>query len=191
MLLMLTQSEQRILLDLAVRSLQAHLQGQPVPEPSSLTPSLLEPRGAFVTWKKAKELRGCIGSLYATDPLWCTVRRMALSAGERDHRFSPVTLEELPKLHVDISALSPCSPMKDSRDIQVGVHGLWIRKNELSGVLLPQVASERGWDQEEFLRQTCRKAGLAESDWESGVEIFLFTAEVFSAAAAEISKPVG
>jgi len=183
---MLTQFEQRVLLSLAARSLESHFKGgQPV-EPAALTPALEEDRGAFVTWTKGGALKGCLGNIQPVGSLWTSVRRLAVSAAANDQRFSPVTSEELPDMEVDISALSPLELIEDQSEIEVGVHGLWIRKRGQAGVLLPQVATSRGWDVQEFLRNTCLKAGLPEDDWESGAEIFRFSAEVFGDDVAEI-----
>ncbi|MBI2191824.1 MAG: AmmeMemoRadiSam system protein A [Planctomycetes bacterium] len=174
------------MLNLAVRSLEAHLARRSPPDLDAPTSGLLSPRAAFVTWKKGDELRGCMGTLQATESLWQVVRRMAVSAGSRDPRFSPVTSDEVDALWVDVSVLGIFRPVGDIQDIQIGVHGLWIRKGPHSGLLLPQVASERGWDRETFLRQTCRKAGLGEEAWRSGCELQFFDAEVFGEAAARL-----
>lgn len=137
-------------------------------------------RGAFVTLKKRGQLRGCIGLLEGLRPLAKTVRDMAVSAAIHDHRFNPVSEDELDELEIEISAMSPIGPVDDATEIRVGHHGLIIRCGGRQGLLLPQVPVEYGWDRETFLEQTCRKAGLPPDAWKmEGTEICSFSAEVF------------
>jgi AmmeMemoRadiSam system protein A len=186
---MLTESERRTLLLLVAQSLDAYLKGSAPPEPAALTPSLEEDRGAFVTWTAKGALRGCIGHIVPVGPLWVSVRRLAVSAASEDPRFPPIEPAELPGLEVDISALTPLKLISRWTEIEVGKHGLWIQKRGRAGVLLPQVATSRGWDVKEFLRHTCLKAGLREDDWESGAEISIFSAEVFGDEVVKILIP--
>ena len=141
-------------------------------------PGLLQERGAFVTLKKHGQLRGCIGRLIAEGPLYLTVQRVAMEAAVNDARFPPVTPDELPEIEIEISVLSPLEPVEDISQIEVGKHGLLIVKGGHQGVLLPQVATEQGWDRKEFLRGVCRKAGLPEDAWKDA-KLYIFTAEVF------------
>jgi len=105
----------------------------------------------------------------------------AESAALRDPRFPPVTAEELSELTIEISVLSPLKEVSDPEDVEVGKHGLIMTRGSLSGVLLPQVPVEWGWNREQFLSQTCRKAGLPGDCWkQSGTQIQAFTADVFS-----------
>ena len=104
---------------------------------------------------------------------------MAVAAAKEDPRFPPLTAAELPKTHLEISALTPMQPVADVNDIEVGRHGLYVTRNFNSGVLLPQVATEYGWDRTTFLEQTCRKAGLPKDAWKEGAKILSFEAEVF------------
>jgi AmmeMemoRadiSam system protein A len=186
---MLTPKEQRALLELAVKSLLAHLQHRPLPPPPELTEPLRALRAVFVTWRKQGELRGCMGTLVATDPLWRAVQSRAITSATSDPRFLPIATEEIPDLSLDISALTPLQPVRNTEEIEVGKHGLWIRKGSHSGVLLPQVATEHGWTRDEFLRMTCRKAGLRPDEWTSGAEICTFSAEVFGGEALELLHP--
>ena len=127
-------------------------------------------------------LRGCIGTLEASSPLWKCVEDMAQAAAFRDPRFRPVTEEELPYMDVEISVLTPFCEVEDPAAIQVGLHGLLIRKGYMSGLLLPQVASERNWDCITFLQETCRKAGLPADAWkDEDTKIYVFSADVFPA----------
>jgi len=126
------------------------------------------------------ELRGCIGRIEATEPLYRTVQECAISAATRDYRFQPMhNAAELDDLVIEISVLSPFQRVQDPNEIEVGKHGLLIRQGYNSGLLLPQVAGERGWSREEFLRAVCMKAGLPSDAWRRA-ELHKFTAEVFS-----------
>jgi AmmeMemoRadiSam system protein A len=143
--------------------------------------SLYKPCGAFVTLHKNGNLRGCIGRMTANLPLLETVRLMAREAAFGDPRFPPLRNEELPQCHIEISALSPMETCGDPMQVKVGVHGLYIRKGGRSGVLLPQVPVEQGWNLSEYLEYICVKAGLPQGSWkDSSAELLTFTAIVFS-----------
>ncbi|HMK35968.1 MAG TPA: AmmeMemoRadiSam system protein A [Desulfomonilaceae bacterium] len=144
------------------------------------TDKLKENRGAFVCLYKKGMLRGCIGSLEADEPLHKTIEEMAQAAAFRDPRFAPVKEDELPFLDLEISVLTPLEHINDPEQIQVGLHGILIRKGMWSGLLLPQVATERSWDRITFLRETCRKAGLPPDAWkDKETRIYVFSADVF------------
>ena len=135
-----------------------------------------------------EELRGCIGRIRSSDPLYATVQEMAISAAFQDPRFPPLRSEEFAMLTIEISVLSPPEPIEDPERIVVGEHGLIISYGAYSGLLLPQVATEWEWDRETFLNHTCLKAGLAEDEWRrNGVRIEIFTAQVFSEMSEEIT----
>ncbi len=160
-----------------------------------LNPKFQEKAGAFVTLKTYPEghLRGCIGYPEPTFPLYQAVIRAAISAATQDPRFYPVTPGELPNLTVEVSVLTPPEPLRvDDRSklpglIMVGRDGLIVRAGPWSGLLLPQVPVEWGWDSREFLDQTCVKAGLPPGCWmRPDVEVFRFTAIVFAE-----EKPMG
>lgn len=154
--------------------------GKPAAEPSG-SPIMDEPRGAFVTLKKKGRLRGCIGYIEAIKPLFTTIREMAHAAAFNDWRFPPVTAAEVPELEIEISVLSPVREITDTSEIEVGRHGIIITRGANRGLLLPQVATEWGWDRDTFLRETCRKAGLPMDAWEKkGTKIEIFSAEIFS-----------
>ncbi len=176
----LSEKEKEYLLKLARQSIVNAVLGRQAPVPEMSTPILAENRGAFVTIKKRGELRGCIGYILAVKPLTETICEMAQAAALRDPRFSPVTEDELDELELEISVLTPIQEVKDVNSIEVGKDGLIIRRGNLQGLLLPQVASEYGWDRETFLAQTCRKAGLPLDAWKlEDTEISAFRAEVF------------
>jgi AmmeMemoRadiSam system protein A len=146
------------------------------------TSALSKPCGAFVTrrTKATRKLRGCIGRMTAYEPLQKTVRIMALEAAFDDPRFPPLSTEELSGVSIEISALSPMEICPDPRSIEVGVHGLYLRHRGRSGVLLPQVPVEQGWNLDEYLEYICVKAGLPLASYdEPGAELLVFTALVF------------
>ncbi len=148
------------------------------PEPP--TEKMREKLGAFVTLKMNGRLRGCIGHIIGDRPLWKTIIKMAAQAAFNDPRFPPLRKTELDKIHMEISILSPLQPVDDPGKIVPGRHGLLIRKKGASGLLLPQVATEWGWDRKTFLSHTCRKAGLPDKCWkDQDTEIFCFQAVVF------------
>jgi AmmeMemoRadiSam system protein A len=127
-------------------------------------------------------LRGCIGNIVTTAPLYLTVRNMAIAAASQDSRFLPVGPKELGDIDVEISVLSKPRRTMDVNEIQMGVHGVIIRRGMAQGVFLPQVGTETGWSREEFLSQLCaQKAGLPPNAWKDPrTEIRIFTADVFS-----------
>lgn len=136
--------------------------------------------GAFVTLHINGNLRGCIGNIIAEIPLWKTVRNMAAEAALRDSRFYPLTPQELEKIDIEISVLSPLKKIGSLEEIKVGRHGLFIKSGLYQGLLLPQVAVDYSWDRTQFLEQTCYKAGLVKNCYkEKGTEIFIFSAIVF------------
>jgi AmmeMemoRadiSam system protein A len=170
--------EREILLRLAREAIQAKLERSEL-ESEAPSSHLAEHRGAFTSLHIGDRLRGCIGYVDPVLPLYRTIQETAQAAAFQDPRFRPVTQEELPLLSIEISVMSPVAPIAP-QNVQVGVHGLVITKDGRRGLLLPQVASERGWDRETFLRQTCVKAGLPEDAWQSSNAVLeAFTAEVF------------
>ena len=176
----LTHDERGALLSLARRSIEAALAGRPAPTSAFSSPALAAECGAFVTLEKGGALRGCIGHVRAYRPLEQTVSEMAVAAALHDPRFPPVTADEFDGLTVEISVMSPLTAVEDVSEIKVGVHGLVIQDGGRSGLLLPQVATDYGWDRETFLEHTCMKAGLPTDCWkQEGVTILKLTAEVF------------
>lgn len=176
----LTQEEGKELLRIARSTIQEYLKSRSKPQIQTENPALLEKRGAFVTLKILDRLRGCIGTLEPEAPLYQTVMEMATAAAVRDSRFPALSLEELSQTAIEISVLSTLQKIKRPQEIEVGKHGLYITKGFHRGVLLPQVATEQKWDRQEFLRYLCLKAGLKETDWRKGANIFIFTAQVFT-----------
>lgn len=165
------------LLAIARRAVCDQVHGLPVSDATSRDAALLAPGAAFVTLTQAGSLRGCIGYVHAIRPLAETIAHCAAAAATSDPRFSPVAARDLPDLHLEISVLSPLRRILDPGEVQVGLHGVHISKDDRRGLLLPQVATEFGWDRETFLRQVCIKAGLASDAWRRGAEIQVFTVE--------------
>ena len=177
----LSLAEKRQLLDLASRTIAHAVRGEEIPDFQIVAPILNENRGAFVTIHKKGNLRGCIGYIVAYKPLYQTIIEMAQAAALRDTRFSPVRPEELSDLELEISVLTPLRQIDDVAEIEVGRHGIIIERGYSTGLLLPQVATDYGWDRETFLAQTCRKAGLPPDAWsQKGTRIKIFSADVFS-----------
>jgi len=142
--------------------------------------TLKEQRGAFVTLNKHGSLRGCIGYIEGYKPLYEAVAEMAEAAAFRDPRFMPLTQDEWKDIEIEISVLTPLERITDINQIKAGKHGIYIKKGFYSGLLLPQVATEYGWDRKTFLEQTCRKAGLPSDAWkEEDTVIYIFSADIF------------
>ena len=171
--------EQRALLAFARETIRRYLATGTVPLPRGLSPRLGQNRGAFVTLKKGGELRGCIGRMSVEAPLSQTVGAMALQAALRDPRFPPVSAAELPDLEVEVSVLTPSTPIREPGEILVGRDGVILEKAGRSAVFLPQVAVEQGWKREEMLEHLCRKAGLPAGSWKDGARLSTFRAQVF------------
>ena len=149
-------------------------------------PGLASPGAAFVTLHVDGALRGCIGTSERRRSLWRVVGEMASAAATRDPRFPPIDVIDLPAMTVEISVLSPELRIHQPEEIEIGRHGLDIRRGGARGLLLPQVAVEHGFDREKFLAATCRKAGLPADAWhDETTEIRVFEAEVFGDDAAE------
>lgn len=176
----LNAEERDELLRLARASIAAALSGDAPPASTLRSRSLDTECGAFVTLNKGGRLRGCIGYIQAVKPLRETVSEMAVQAAMHDPRFPSVSAGELDDIDIEISVLSPLVEVKDVEEIQVGRDGLLVRLGAASGLLLPQVATDYGWDRGTFLEQTCRKAGLPADSWKrDDILILKFTAEVF------------
>jgi AmmeMemoRadiSam system protein A len=142
--------------------------------------ALSQPCGAFVTLHKQGNLRGCIGRMSANLPLEETIHTMAVEAAFGDPRFPQLSPDELALCKIEISALSPMELCPNPRDVKVGVHGLYLIRGYRSGVLLPQVPEEQGWDLDEYLDYICIKAGLPPHSYDApDAKLYIFTAVVF------------
>jgi AmmeMemoRadiSam system protein A len=169
--------ERRLLLRLAHDAVESLvLEHAPGQERSG--PHLDEPRGVFTTLYLHGKLRGCVGYVVPVLPLQRAVFETARAAASQDTRFPPVRRDEVRDLQLSLSILSPLFSIQ-AAEVKIGRHGLVVTSGARRGLLLPQVPVEHGWTREEFLEQTCRKAGLYPDAWKSGATLEAFTAEVF------------
>ncbi len=180
----MNEKDKKILLSIARESIKSAVTNTPNEQTQIeiTSPELKEKRGAFVTLRTHGKLRGCIGRMVPNKPLYELVSDMAVSAAKNDPRFSHIQPSELENLEIDISALSPLQKTDDPLDLELGRHGIYIKKGASSGCFLPQVATEAGWTKEEFLSKCCSmKAGLSPDAWKkSGIDVYIFTSEIIS-----------
>ena len=179
---MLNREQRKALLEIARKSISDVLGGRrPAIDEATLDAELKRLSGAFVTLRtRDGELRGCIGSIHPVAPLHQSVSSSAINAAFRDPRFNPVRAGEIDELVVEISVMGPIEQVKNTEEIVVGRDGLIVSNARSAGLLLPQVATEYGWDREAFLQHTCVKAGLPPDMWRSkDCRIEKFSAEVF------------
>jgi AmmeMemoRadiSam system protein B/AmmeMemoRadiSam system protein A len=166
--------------NLAMDSIKSGINNEQFTPTEPQSKILRERRGAFVTIKIGGMLRGCIGMIRGAQPLYLTISEMAQAAAFEDRRFMPITEKELKDIEIEISVLSPLIRVESIDEIKVGRDGLMILLNQHSGLLLPQVAAEHGWDKITFLEQTCLKAGLSKNSFkDKSAEIYRFSAEIF------------
>ena len=177
---MLSPERRHELLELARRALAHYLDSGKVLAPPPPLDDEEPPAGVFVTLRRQRRLRGCIGMVGTGEPLDRAVVRCSLAAATEDPRFQEVSREELSHLTMEISVLSPLVPVSSPEEIVVGRDGLQIEKAGRRGLLLPQVPQEQGWNRDAYLEALCRKAGLPADAWRSGARIQRFTAEVFA-----------
>ena len=177
---MLNSQQKKELLNIARKTVESYVRDKKVPDFKVTDPELLKDEGAFVTLHEKGRLRGCIGNIIGTQPLWLTVRDMAVHSSSRDPRFEPVVPDELKDIRIEISVLSQPKRVRDVNEIKMGTHGVIVKHGLNSGVYLPQVATETGWSKEEFLSNLCTKAGLPADTWkDKKTELYIFTAQVF------------
>jgi len=183
----LSDVERRLLLEHARATVTSRIGGDGDPdadddgdEQPQEAPALASPGAAFVTLHVGGALRGCIGTLERRRSLWQVVGDMAAAAATRDPRFPPMDVADLGEMTVEISVLTPDVVIHRPEEIEIGRHGLDVRRGGARGLLLPQVAVEHGLDREKFLAATCRKAGLPANAWhDTTTEIRVFEADVF------------
>ncbi|MCK5180280.1 MAG: AmmeMemoRadiSam system protein B [Candidatus Omnitrophica bacterium] len=179
----LTPEHKKRLMDIARRTVETYVKTGKKLDVKESDARLLEEEGAFVTIHKKSYLRGCIGNIIGTKPLYITVRDMAVAAASQDPRFPPVESGELNDIDIEISVLSKPRVIKDVGEIELGTHGVIVSQGPWHrGVFLPQVATDTGWSKEEFLSQLCsQKAHLPRDAWKDPkTKIEIFTANVFS-----------
>ncbi|MDP2652666.1 MAG: AmmeMemoRadiSam system protein B [Candidatus Omnitrophota bacterium] len=178
----LTLEQKKRLMAIARGAIHAYVKDKEIFKVEEKDPRLSLPEGAFVTIEKDGRLRGCIGNIVTPNPLYRTVRDMAIAAAAEDPRFSPVAADELGSLEVEISVLSQPWAVHNVEEIVPGVHGVLLRRGSQGGIFLPQVATEWKWNREELLSNLCsHKAGLPADCWKDPqTRIEIFTADVFS-----------
>ncbi len=179
----MTEEEKNYLLNLARKSIKEYLLTGEKHIPAKPKFDLLKKeRAVFVTLHKDGQLRGCIGHMHAQMPLYQAVAEMAVSAAFQDPRFPKLQKNELSQIEIEISVLSPMQRIQDYEQIKIGRDGVWVKKGFQSGVYLPQVAEETGWDREQFLESLCaHKAGLPKDAYkEPDIELYIFQVEKFS-----------
>jgi hypothetical protein len=199
----LSDEERRTLLRLARAAIGQRLCGDrrldSALEGSKITAALERRHGLFVTLKESAPagsdstgpvLRGCIGIMESSEPLYRTVIDTAPKAAFEDPRFPPLAIDELDSMWIGVSVLTPMSPVKDWREIVVGRDGVQLRREPHRSVFLPQVATEQAWDRERLLSQLALKAGLGSDGWRSA-DLFTFQAESFAEPAPARHSPGG
>ncbi len=182
--MLLTLEEGRTAVRLARKAIETYLAERKVIQ--DRLPGVFEQkRGVFTTLTKHGELRGCIGFPYPIKRLDEAIIESAIAAATEDPRFPPVTLEEMDEIIVEVTVLTPpekinAKPIELPKHVEIGKHGLMVKRGFYSGLLLPQVAVEYGFDAEEFLSQTCMKAGLPPDCWlMEGTEVYRFEGQIF------------
>ena len=191
----ITDEEGAFLVKLARKAVAEYFSSKRVIEPpQDAPPKLYEKRGVFVTIEThpSRELRGCIGFPEPVYPLVEATIKASLASAFEDPRFPPLKRPELSKVVFEVSVLTPPQLIKVSKPteypskIKVGVDGLIVERGFFRGLLLPQVAVEYGWDEEEFLTQCCLKALLPPDAWlDPHTKVYKFQAEVFEEEAPE------
>jgi len=178
----LLEKDKNKLLVIARSAVEQYVRDQHVPDLDTVgfSEALKMKCGAFVTLKEHNSLRGCIGHFGSDLPLYQVVREMAVAAAVQDSRFPPVAPEELDKLEIEISVLTPMRRITSIDEITMRKHGIYIKKGSMGGTFLPQVATETGWSKEEFLGHCAQdKAGIGWEGWKDA-EIYVYEALVFS-----------
>ena len=190
-----TEEEKDALLRLARGTVEAWVREGSRPAPADLGVTLTERvrtnSGVFVTLKKHGRLRGCIGNIPPSKPLFQGVLDNAVSAASRDPRFPPVTPDELDQIEIEVSVLTPPVAVKGPWDVVLGRHGVWIEKEGRSAVYLPQVAPEQGWTIPQTLTHLSQKAGLPPDAWTEGMTFRVMEAIVFGAGPQDSLRRTG
>jgi AmmeMemoRadiSam system protein B/AmmeMemoRadiSam system protein A len=180
----LTEEDKVILLDFAGKIIKERLNGNKEPDIekfiNKISPAMLRNMGVFVTLHKNGKLRGCIGEIIPSRPLYQAVAAQSINSACNDWRFTPVTMEELESVDIEISVLTPPEPVASYMDIVPGRDGVILFKDGCSAVFLPQVATEQGWGRDELLDNLALKAGLPANSWRNGAKFKTFQANVFN-----------
>jgi AmmeMemoRadiSam system protein B/AmmeMemoRadiSam system protein A len=177
----LTDADKKALIEIARGTMESYIRTRTVPKlnPDGYSNNLKTKAGAFVTLKIDGILRGCIGSFEPRVSLYQLIQEMAIASSTQDNRFEPVQVKELASIHIEISVLTPMRKIKDIKEIQLGKHGIYIKKGFQGGTFLPQVATETNWTLDEFLGHCARdKAGIGWTGWKDA-DIFVYEALIF------------
>jgi hypothetical protein len=189
---MLSLEEGIYAVKLARRAIEKYLENESVEEVFS--DKFKEKMGVFVTLRKHNELRGCIGHPYPTTPLGEAIIDSGISAATRDPRFRPVTKSEMKEILLEVTILTPperivAKPKDLPKEVEIGRHGLIMKRGFNQGLLLPQVATEQNFDEDEFLSNTCMKAGLTPDAWlDEATEVMRFEGQIFEETDGEIKE---
>jgi uncharacterized protein len=176
----LSEADRRAALQLARTAVVEAVSHRKLPDTFPRGGVFAERRGVFVTLHVRNRLQGCIGVIEANEPLGEAIVRCAASAALEDPRFAPMRADQLSELSIEISLLSPMEPITPE-SVEIGRHGLFLRLHSQRGLLLPQVAIEHRLTRDQFIEETCRKAGLHREAWrDPEAHLFGFTCEVFS-----------
>ena len=176
----LDKQEKQFLLKLARQSILDYFRQKQAEPANFYSENLRTHSGAFVTLHKQGQLRGCIGYVKAFKPLQEAISDLAISAAFNDPRFPALDQDEYQQIDLEISVLTPLKKVDDISQIEIGRDGLLVKNGFYEGLLLPQVATDYGWDINTFLEQTCNKAGLPKDSWQDEqTEIFSFSAIIF------------
>jgi AmmeMemoRadiSam system protein A len=186
----MNETQKSTLLDVVRDAVRAAVERNEVALPASDDADLNAECGCFVTLKNGDNLRGCLGQFTSEKPIIELISEIAGASASRDHRFSnnPITADELDELDIEVSLLSPLKRTDDPLSLRLGIDGIYIIRDGKSGCFLPQVATEIGWNKEEFLSYCCSgKAGLDANAWKDlKTEVYFFTAEIFGERFDEI-----
>jgi AmmeMemoRadiSam system protein B/AmmeMemoRadiSam system protein A len=180
----LSPAAQEELLALARRTAEEFLTTESFPPFDTDDEALLQPLGAYVTYERDGELRGCLGRLEGDRPAYLNVQYAAAAAAVADSRFLPISGEELKELSIEVTLLYPMRQVESPSEIQIGRDGVMMRVGEKSGALfLPQVPLDEGWDLEDLLANLCRKAGLPDDAWQRpDARFYVFAGQWFGEA---------
>jgi len=168
----LSAESQRLLLEVARKTIESHLNQESRPKSQIFDTELLVRRGLFVVLKMGEELRGCIGYITSQNSLYQTVAQAVVGVATKDSRFEPVQAKELVEIEIESSVLTPLEGLQKVGDIEIGANGLYITQEGQSGLLLPQVAASYGWDRSQFLQRTCGNTRLPDT------EIYFFNSKI-------------
>ena len=174
----LSENEQKQLFKIARESILKALKKEPQTQYNIADENLLKKRGVFVTLTNHGNLRGCIGHFGQDTPLYRLVQEMAVAAAVQDYRFAynPITVDEMDKIEIKISILSSLKPIHSVDEIEIGKDGIWIKKGNRSGTYLPEVATEQGWNAEQFAEHCAvEKAGLDRASWKNDADMYIYS----------------